>query len=433
MSEIVAALAGAVVAVIVTTVVLGRRWRLTVREGLSSALSRVSSDPPVVPDSSVDAMLTILDRTVREVSERSAAVALDADRLRAALDGVPHAVLVFDADGNVVDANVAAAPFLQARHGDALVGAAVGSLVADAAGVGAASTTIELFGPPRRVVEVVAVRLGAPVGVGVVATVGDVTDRRHLEEVRTDLVANLSHELKTPVGAICLLAETIDGETDPDALARLSGRIHVEAMRLAATVDDLLDLSRIESIGGHGGGEVDLAEVIDEVVDRLGAPARRAGVEVRVDPVGPGRAVPGDRVQLVSAVANLVDNAVKYSDPGSTVHIAAGVTDGEARIVVTDEGIGIPTRDLDRIFERFYRVDQARSRGTGGSGLGLSIVRHVVANHGGRLDVRSRLGEGSTFTMTLPTATSTAMSSTPSTIVVESSVSTVGGSNGTIA
>lgn len=412
MPEIVAALAGAVVAVVVTTAVVGRRWRHAMRARLSVALSRLPSDLPIDPDSSVDALLATLDRTVREVGERSAAVAVDADRLRAALDGVPHAVLVFGPDGTVTDANVAAAPFLQARHGDALVGAAVETLVADAAAAGSASTTIELFGPPRRVVEVVAVRLGDPAAGGVVATVGDVTDRRHLEEVRTDLVANLSHELKTPVGAICLLAETIDGETDPDALGRLSGRIHVEAMRLAATVDDLLDLSRIESIGGHGGGEVDLAEVIDEVVDRLGAPARRAGVEVCVDPIGAGRVVPGDRAQLVSAVANLVDNAIKYSDPGSTVHIAADVVDSEARIVVTDEGIGIPTRDLDRIFERFYRVDQARSRGTGGSGLGLAIVRHVVANHGGRLEVRSRLGEGSTFTMTLPTATSSSATNT---------------------
>ncbi|MBU3701131.1 MAG: two-component sensor histidine kinase [Acidimicrobiia bacterium] len=399
MAIVVAALLGAMVASIVTARVCRASWQRSVRERVVPLVERCDA---AGPSGDAEDPFVVLDRAVRVAVEDRVAAAADARRLRDALDGVPHAVLLFGPDGTVLDANEAATPFLQARHGDALVGAAVEDLVADAAGSGSASTTIELFGPPRRVVEVVAVRIGTADSVGVVATVGDVTDRRLLEEVRTDLVANLSHELKTPVGAICLLAETIDGETDPEALARLSGRVHREAMRLSATVDDLLDLSRIESIGGHDGGPVDLVEVVGEVVDRSSDAARRAEVEVHVDPIAGVCVVPGDRVQIVSALANLVDNAVKYSDPGSSVHIAVGAVDGEARIVVADEGIGIPSRDLDRIFERFYRVDQARRRRTGGSGLGLAIVRHVVANHGGRLDVRSRLGEGSTFTMTLP-------------------------------
>lgn len=394
---VVAASVGAITAAIVCRSMAHR----SARRRIESVVERCDVDGMVSVD--LEDPFTVLDRAVRALAEARLVAESDARRLRDAFDGVPHAVLVFGAEGAVVDANVAATPFLQARHGDALVGAAVEALVADASGAGMATTTIELFGPPRRVVEVVAVRVGDADDGGVVATVGDVTDRRHLEEVRTDLVANLSHELKTPVGAICLLAETIDGDLDREDLERLTRRINQEAMRLAATVDDLLDLSRIESIGGHGGGTVDLAEVVTEVVDRLGQAARRAGVEVHVDPITSACVVPGDHVQLVSAVANLVDNAIKYSDTGSSVHIAAGVVEHEARIVVTDEGIGIPSRDMDRIFERFYRVDQARSRETGGSGLGLAIVRHVVANHGGRLDVRSRLGEGSTFAMTLPT------------------------------
>ena len=400
MAIVIAALLGALVASVVTARVCRATWQRSVRQRVGSMTERWG----VAEGSSVggEDPLVVLDRVVRVMVEDRHTAEAAAQRLRGALDGVPHAVLLFGPDGAIVDANEAATPFLQARHGDALVGAAVEELVAEATGTGSASTTIELFGPPRRVVEVVAVRVGAADTLGVVATVGDVTDRRLLEEVRTDLVANLSHELKTPVGAICLLAETIEGETDPEALARLSGRVHLEAMRLSATVDDLLDLSRIESIGGHDGGAVDLAEVVAEVVDRSSSTARRAGVEVCVDPIVGDCVVPGDRVQIVSAVANLVDNAIKYSDEGATVHIAAGLVDGEARIVVADEGIGIPSRDLDRIFERFYRVDQARHRQTGGSGLGLAIVRHVVANQGGRLDVRSRLGEGSTFTMTLP-------------------------------
>ena len=400
---VLVALLAASVGVTATALACRSMSRRAARRRVESVMARCDVDAAGSTD--LEDPFLVLDRAVRAVVEARLAAETDARRLRDAFDGVPHAVLVFGSDGAVVDANVAATPFLQARHGDALVGAAVEALVAEASGTGSASTTIELFGPPRRVVEVVAVRIDGSdqIATGVVATVGDVTDRRHLEEVRTDLVANLSHELKTPVGAICLLAETIDGDLDRDDLERLTRRINQEAMRLAATVDDLLDLSRIESIGGHGGGTVDLAEVVAEVVDRLGQAARRAGVEVCVDPISSGCVVPGDHVQLVSAVANLVDNAIKYSDAGSSVHIAAGVDEHEARIVVTDEGIGIPARDMDRIFERFYRVDQARSRETGGSGLGLAIVRHVVTNHDGRLDVRSRLGEGSTFTMTLPT------------------------------
>jgi len=424
MLVLLVALAAAMAGSIATALVCRSMARRTTRRRVESIVARCDVD--TAGSAEIEDPFLVLDRSVRALLEVRQAAGIDAQRLRDAFDGVPHAVLVFGPDGAVVDANVAATPFLQARHGDALVGAAVEALVAEAAGTGSATTTIELFGPPRRVVEVVAVRIGdadvAPDATGVVATVGDVTDRRHLEEVRTDLVANLSHELKTPVGAICLLAETIDGDLDREDLERLTRRINQEAMRLAATVDDLLDLSRIESIGGHGGGTVDLAEVVAEVVDRLGQAARRAGVEVHVDPITSACIVSGDHVQLVSAVANLVDNAIKYSDAGSCVHIAAGVVEHEARIVVTDEGIGIPSRDMDRIFERFYRVDQARSRETGGSGLGLAIVRHVVTNHDGRLDVRSRLGEGSTFTMSLPTGVAEA--STPKEVDLSSSVGT---------
>ena len=143
---------------------------------------------------------------------------------------------------------------------------------------------------------------------------------------------------------------------------------------------------------------------MEEATDRLRPAADRAGVDLVVRVPDPSVDVVGDRWQLVSAVANLVDNAIKYSDRGSSVEVAVSVDGDDAVLAVSDHGMGIPTRDVDRIFERFYRVDQARSRGTGGSGLGLSIVRHVALNHGGRVEVQSRLGEGSTFLLTVPRA-----------------------------
>jgi two-component system sensor histidine kinase SenX3 len=174
-----------------------------------------------------------------------------------------------------------------------------------------------------------------------------------------------------------------------------------EAHRASRTIDDLLELSRIE-LGGPGEvEEVDLAGVIGEVVARHRLTAETAGV--RIDSQRPeGAVVRGDRLQLASALSNLVDNAIKYTDRGGTVTISTARVDEWLELAVTDSGVGIPVRDLDRVFERFYRVDRARSRSTGGTGLGLSIVRHVVANHGGAVTVRSIEGEGSTFTLRLP-------------------------------
>jgi two-component system sensor histidine kinase SenX3 len=225
-----------------------------------------------------------------------------------------------------------------------------------------------------------------------------------IDSVRTDLVANLSHELKTPVGAIALLAETLADEDEPEVIARLGPKLINEAHRLARIIDELLELSRIEL------GEQSLAEVVsvtgvvEEAMDfhRALATARDIGVHADLPEVEPG--VLGNRRQLVSAVGNLLENAIKYSDAGSDVEVRVSADAEEVEISVRDHGIGIPGRDLDRIFERFYRVDKARSRETGGSGLGLSIVRHVMTNHGGVVTVSSAEGEGSTFSLRLPVA-----------------------------
>jgi two-component system, OmpR family, sensor histidine kinase SenX3 len=173
-------------------------------------------------------------------------------------------------------------------------------------------------------------------------------------------------------------------------------------MRASRTIDDLLELSRIEAGETARRDPVPVHLVLAEAVERAAGSAERGGIALDLREPPHRLTVMGDRRQLTSAVHNLLDNAIKYSPPGSTVRVSAEPHGSSARLVVADEGMGIPRRDLERVFERFYRVDRARSRDTGGTGLGLAIVRHVASNHGGEISVESREGEGSTFTLTLP-------------------------------
>lgn len=274
--------------------------------------------------------------------------------------------------------------------------------------------TLELHGPPRSVFVVRSAPL--PSG-GAVAFVEDVSERRRIDQVRTDFVANVSHELKTPVGALSVLAETLQDETDLATVHRLAGRMLAEAERAANTIDDLMELSRIELGGDRVVERVRVGHLVAAAVDRVRELAARNGIpvssgdadddsgDVGSDDVAlDDLAVDGDRRQLVSALGNLVENAVKYSEPGSPVRVAVRAVDGMVEIRVIDHGVGIPANDVGRVFERFYRVDQARSRATGGTGLGLSIVRNVASQHRGDVAVTSVEGEGSTFTLRLPLA-----------------------------
>lgn len=266
---------------------------------------------------------------------------------------------------------------------------------------------VELYGPPRSVFVVRSAPL--PSG-GAVAFVDDVSERRRIDQVRTDFVANVSHELKTPVGALSVLAETLQDELDLDepdlvSVRRLADRMPAEVERAARTIDDLMELSRIEMGGDRVVEAVSLVDLVDAAVDRVRELSRRSSISIEVhadDAAGQGGVLLGDRRQLVSAIGNLVENAVKYSEPGSAVTIVSVDLGHEVRLEVTDCGAGIPAADVERVFERFYRVDPARSRSTGGTGLGLSIVRNVVNLHGGEVSVRSVEGEGSTFTVVLP-------------------------------
>jgi two-component system sensor histidine kinase SenX3 len=236
--------------------------------------------------------------------------------------------------------------------------------------------------------------------------VEDLTEVRQVESVRRDFVANVSHELKTPVGALSLLAEATAAAADDEAaVRRFAARMTDESARLSALVQDLLDLSRVQWDDPlRSPALVDLGDVVAESVDRARLVADAKGIEITTGG-DPELLVHGDEAQLVMALSNLVDNAVRYSPDGTAVGVTCRrAEDGLAELVVTDQGIGIAEADLGRIFERFYRVDPARSRATGGTGLGLSLVKHVASSHGGEVTVWSRVGAGSTFTLRLPAA-----------------------------
>lgn len=267
----------------------------------------------------------------------------------------------------------------------------------------------------------------APLGSRLVLLlVEDLTEARRIEAVRRDFVANVSHELKTPVGALSLLSEAVMGASDdPEAVERFAGRMQIEATRLTNLVQELIDLSRVQNDDPLEDAEpVRVDELVAEAVDRcrhqagtkqitmasnMGAPegleqgggGRRAGGTAELQ-------VFGNRGQLAAALGNLVENAVNYSPARTRVGIAARRVNAPGgdhiEIAVTDQGIGISDKDKERIFERFYRVDPARSRQTGGTGLGLAIVKHVAASHGGEVTVWSSEGQGSTFTLRLPEA-----------------------------
>jgi two-component system, OmpR family, sensor histidine kinase SenX3 len=316
------------------------------------------------------------------------------------LERHPTGIVIGDANGRVEFRNEAARR-LAGTHTGLLMDEAIERHLQLGRAGPVSDRTIELFGPPKMAYVVSARPL--PHGHSV-AFVDDISERRRVEQTRTDFVANISHELKTPVGALSVLAETLVEETDLDTIARVVARMMAETDRASRTIDDLMELSRIEMGAERSDEPVPIAEVIRASVDRVTELA--AHDEITISALAPVEAdalhVRGDWRQLVSAVGNLIENAVKFSEPGTSVQVRARRVDDWIEISVADQGVGIPQRDLDRVFERFYRVDRARSRTTGGTGLGLAIVRHVASNHGGDVSVTSVEGEGSTFVLRLP-------------------------------
>jgi signal transduction histidine kinase len=344
------------------------------------------------------------ERTVTELRtrlERSEAERVPATTI---LTSMEEGVVLFGPDDATGLANAAAERHLGVRPSsiDALLPLGLRRIVRRAADERTALVTEAETGAPMRVLRGSAI----PTNDGsVVLVVRDVTETRRLDQVRRDFVANASHELKTPAASIQAAAETIRtaaGE-DPSVIPRFASQLEREAARLSRIVSDLLDLSRLES-----GSALDESVALDAIVrdegERFEEPAAEAGVGLSVRADGIPR-VRGSSRDLALLVRNLVDNAIRYTRPGGHVDVDLTGDDGEVVLAIVDTGLGIPSRDLPRIFERFYRVDRARSRETGGTGLGLSIVKHVAENHGGRVVVTSELGQGTRFEVRLPAST----------------------------
>ncbi len=341
------------------------------------------------------------DRSEATLGERRKASS-PSQLLEAVLDHLPIAVAVSQANGEIEFANAAARRILSGRHEDLLVARALREELAKFDFNATRERVMELFGPPRRTIQLRLSTLIAGEQPRAMAIIEDISERVRLDAIRRDFVANVSHELKTPVAALGLLAEAIAESQELTEAKGLAQRIIDEAFRLNRIIEDLLDLSRIE--GGLGGSVVPLSlkDVVEEALSRISSAREARKIRLEMEESASEARVLGDRHQLVSAVYNLLDNAVKYSHEGSSVQLGWKRREGYWQLWIKDQGIGIPAADLERIFERFYRVDQARSRATGGTGLGLAIVRHVATNHGGSVSVDSREGEGSTFYLELP-------------------------------
>ena len=349
------------------------------------------------------AMRGRLDRRETEIRQNVAASEEERRSSERILASMQEGVLLFGPNGAATYANPALEQHLGSAPSsiDALIPMGLREAVRRAILTRLPVETETETGSPTRWLRASATPVGGDDSVLLV--VRDVTEARRLEAVRRDFVANASHELKTPVASILAAAETIHDAAldDPEIVPRFAAQLERDAVRLSRIVSDLLDLSRLEA-GSEADASVVLDAIVREEVERFDPAARDAEVElvVRSEAVN----VRGSARDLALLVRNLVDNALRYTGAGGHVGVVVRLDDEEAVITVEDTGVGIPRRDLPRIFERFYRVDRARSRETGGTGLGLSIVRHVVENHGGRISVDSELGRGTRVEVRLPAA-----------------------------
>jgi two-component system, OmpR family, sensor histidine kinase SenX3 len=366
-------------------------------------------DDDSLPRVSGDDLLLELQRHQQELQEQIDEQRLHIDLLERALNGLVPGVLITNA-GNAEFFR--SDSFLEATTAQGVIlKDAVDTLMAtDSTAASGDTEIVELTGPPRKTFEIIIRTLSSTdvpsEKLGKMAVVNDVTEVRRMESVRKDFIANIGHELRTPAGAIAILAETLLDETDHETAQRLTRRLEKEAHRMATMVDDLLSLSQVEGGGEQSFELIEASSLVTTVLDRSEASAELRHVRLERSVTEPGLSVRCDRRQLVSALMNLVDNATKYSGENSTVRIEAERVDADqgsfVEFRVVDQGMGIPLRDRERIFERFYRVDKARARDTGGTGLGLAIVRHVAANHGGEVRVDSLEGMGSTFILSIP-------------------------------
>ena len=413
-----------VVVALIVAVILGflagmtavtRRFRRPL-SSLTDAVSSVAADEsdariPEDGDGHLAALAAAVNRLALEFRGRVDEARDDRRTRDLVLAAMDEGVLLIGGDGEVRYANPAALRLVgriaaESRGpshdgGRPYVPPSLRRLIEDARGAGTVRESEIEMGRPARTVLASSFPVG---GEGLALLVlRDVTEARQVDSIRRDFVAAASHELKTPVASIQAAAETLSHalDEDPEAAHRFVAHLIRDSERLSRIVRDLLDLSRLESERASF-APVRLDALAREELDRLNERIREAALSIEIDsePV----TVSGSGQDLALLVSNLLDNAVRYTRPGGRIRVEITARNGDANISVSDSGIGIPARDLPRVFERFYRVDRARSRDTGGTGLGLAIVKHVAEQHGGRVEAQSELGRGTTFVVTLPAA-----------------------------
>jgi two-component system, OmpR family, sensor histidine kinase SenX3 len=322
------------------------------------------------------------------------------------LDAIETAGVVLDASNNVVKASPAAFALGIVWNGT-MAHPELAGLVESVRRTGEPVTRdVELvrgpFGDANIRLGVRVARLGSRY---ILLLADDQTESYRVAAVRRDFVANVSHELKTPIAAVGLLAQALDAAADdPEQVRRFGALLTTESSRLSRITHDIIELSRLQSTDTVADARpVSIADVVASAVDRNRVAAASRGIELATGKPGDAQ-VYGDEALLVASVDNLISNAIRYSPDRSRIGVGVRRAGDAVEISVTDQGDGIPAGELERVFERFYRVDQARARGTGGTGLGLAIVKHAVQNHGGDVRVWSQPGRGSTFTIRLPEA-----------------------------
>jgi two-component system phosphate regulon sensor histidine kinase PhoR len=407
---------GGAIALILASYVRRRdRHRIEDLTGRVDALRHGTAKESMELHGTLGSLYVAIRRLHDEAQERRGALEMERERMARILDRMAEGVLLVDAVGRVAFANPACQQLFgrPAQTGGRSVGEVTGSHRTQLA-VSRAATTGEvqhgqltLPGPPRRALQLTAVPVPSGAGTGVVMVFNDVTELQRAIEVRRDFVANASHELKTPVSAIKGAAETLQNGAllDREAARRFVDNIRRNAERLAHLTEDLLSLSRLEAHALPLQREpVDLAAVIHDLCTTLRQSFVAAHLELRCHVPEGLPAWHGNRRALEQVLTNLMDNARSYTPAGGEVNVGVTVTANVFAIHVRDTGIGIEAHHLPRLFERFYRVDAARSRAAGGTGLGLSLVKHLTESLGGKIDVDSTPGNGSTFTVQLPGA-----------------------------
>lgn len=366
-----------------------------------------------------------LEQMAEGLKEKVQVLTRQRNEQKAIFLGMIEAVIVLDANLEIIEVNPAAARLMgvsvkQAKGRsliDLIRNPEFHTFARETLGRGETrETSIRLSGPPPRYLQAYGTFIRRrPVQDGLnlgdteerlVLVLHDITKLKNLERIRKDFVANVSHELKTPITSIKGFIETLkEGDTDPQTTSRFLGIIGKQTERMEAIIEDLLSLSRLEQIEGRPliTDRFALRPVLDTAVELVTDQAAKKGIEIHITSDNEVM-LDGNPSLVEQAVLNLVDNAVKYSSPGHRVFVEASSEEESVKIIVRDEGIGIPAKELPRIFERFYRVDRARSRELGGTGLGLAIVKHIALAHRGEVLVESTPGVGSVFTLKLPGA-----------------------------